>query len=132
MTNTASLANGYVESVNNRVRAEDLNMNSFDHIYEARASTAECKEDYNLVPWGLNPGVVDAQRPSLDIHTCIRDSKTLKSPENVRRGSVGADSELNVQSNLRVPESTSRADCKVELNPFSSFGVAQSTPSQKH
>ena len=29
--------NGFIESFNNRVRDECLNMNSFDHLYEARA-----------------------------------------------------------------------------------------------
>jgi putative transposase len=39
--------NGYVESFNSRVRDECLNMNSFDHIYEARAIISDWKKDYN-------------------------------------------------------------------------------------
>jgi putative transposase len=39
--------NGYVESFNNRVRDECLNMNSFDHVYEARAIITNWREDYN-------------------------------------------------------------------------------------
>ena len=39
--------NGYVESFNSRVRDECLNMNSFDHIYEARTIITDWKEDYN-------------------------------------------------------------------------------------
>jgi len=39
--------NGFVESFNNRVRDECLNMNSFDHLYEARAIITDWKKDYN-------------------------------------------------------------------------------------
>jgi len=39
--------NGYVESFNSRVRDECLNMNSCDHIYEARAIITDWKQDYN-------------------------------------------------------------------------------------
>ncbi len=39
--------NGFIESFNNRVRDECLNMNSFDHIYEARAIITDWKEQYN-------------------------------------------------------------------------------------
>jgi transposase InsO family protein len=39
--------NGFIESFNNRVRDECLNMNSFDHLYEARAIITDWKEDYN-------------------------------------------------------------------------------------
>jgi putative transposase len=39
--------NGFIESFNNRVRDECLNMNSFDHLYEARAVIIDWKSDYN-------------------------------------------------------------------------------------
>lgn len=42
--------NGYVESFNSRVRDECLNMNSFDHIYEARVIISNWKEYYNKYP----------------------------------------------------------------------------------
>ena len=39
--------NGYIESFNNRVRDECLNMNEFHSLLEARVVIEDGKEDYN-------------------------------------------------------------------------------------
>lgn len=39
--------NGYIESFNNRVRDECLNMNEFHSLLEARVVIEDWKEDYN-------------------------------------------------------------------------------------
>uniref|UniRef100_UPI001C4E1270 integrase core domain-containing protein n=1 Tax=Rhodococcus qingshengii TaxID=334542 RepID=UPI001C4E1270 len=39
--------NGYIESSNNRVRDECLNMNEFHGLLEARAVIEDWKEDFN-------------------------------------------------------------------------------------
>jgi len=68
--------NGYVESFNSRVRDESLNMNSFDHIYQARAIISDWKEDYNQ---HYRHSKLDYLTPNeyAQICKCIHNSKTL-------------------------------------------------------
>lgn len=68
--------NGYMESVNSRVRDECLNMNSSDHIYEARAIITDWKEDYNTYH---RHSRLCYLTPNEYAHgsACIHNSKTL-------------------------------------------------------
>ncbi len=56
--------NGFIESFNNRVRDECLNMNSFDHIYEARTISPALKS------WLPNTQRV---RSELQVHKQIKN-----------------------------------------------------------
>ncbi len=69
--------NGYVESFNSRVRDECLNMNSFDHIYEARTIISDWKEDYNKYHRHSKLGYLTPNEYAAKC-TCIHNSKTLK------------------------------------------------------
>lgn len=68
---------GPVESFNSRVRDECLNMNSFDHIYEARAIIRDWKKDYNQYH---RHSKLDYLTPNGYAQICKRidNSKTLK------------------------------------------------------
>ena len=69
--------NGYVESFNSRVRDECLNMNSFDHIYEARAIISDWKKDYNQYHRHSKLGYLTPNEYAQSCK-CIHNSKTLK------------------------------------------------------
>jgi putative transposase len=68
--------NGFVESFNNRVRDECLNMNSFDHIFEARTIITDWKENYNQHHRPSKLGYLTPNEYA-QICTCIHNSKTL-------------------------------------------------------
>jgi putative transposase len=69
--------NGYVESFNSRVRDECLNMNSFDHIYEARAIITDWKQDYNQYHRHSKLNYLTPNEYAQKCK-CIHNSKTLK------------------------------------------------------
>ncbi len=69
--------NGFIESFNHRVRDEYLNMNSFDHIYEARTIITDGKEEYNAYHRHSSLGY---QTPNEYAQSCkcTNTSKSLK------------------------------------------------------
>ncbi len=69
--------NGFIESFNNRVRDECLNMNSFDHIYEARTIITDWKDEYNAYHRHSSLGY---QTPNEYAQSCkcTNTSKSLK------------------------------------------------------
>jgi putative transposase len=69
--------NGHVESFNSRVRDECLNMNSFDHIYKARAIISDWKEDHNQYHRHSKLGYLTPNEYAQSCK-CIHNSKTLK------------------------------------------------------
>jgi putative transposase len=69
--------NGYVESFNSRVGDECLNMNSFDHIYEARAIITDWKQDYNQYHRHSKLNYLTPNEYAQKCK-CIHNSKTLK------------------------------------------------------
>jgi len=69
--------NEYVESFNSRVRDECLNMNYFDHIYEARAIITDWKQDYNQYHRHSKLNYLTPNEYAQEC-TCIHNSKTLK------------------------------------------------------
>jgi transposase InsO family protein len=68
--------NGFIESFNNRVRDECLNMNSFDHLYEARAIITDWKEDYNKHHRHSSLGYLTPREYAAKC-TCTHKSKSL-------------------------------------------------------
>jgi transposase InsO family protein len=59
------------------VRDECLNMNSFDHIYEARTIITDWKEDYNKYHRHSKLSYLTPNEYAQSC-TCIHNSKTLK------------------------------------------------------
>lgn len=68
--------NGFIESFNNRVRDECLNMNSFDHLHEARAAITDWKSDYNKYHRHSSLGYRTPTEYAEQC-TCKHNSKTL-------------------------------------------------------
>lgn len=69
--------NEYLESFKNRVRDECLKLNTFDHIYEARAIVGDWKEDYNCYHRHSMLGYLTPNECAQNCK-CIHNSKTLK------------------------------------------------------